>query len=143
MIEALVTLLGVLLLTRLAPDLLLSRLIHDWLAVRPARWLLRRSRQELIAWAIVAALLAFAGEYVLIIGGPQIAIGVAVDLAAYVDTMIAVATLASAARLQAITRWASPKLRTSNRPRSPRSRRVRPEQPAANDSEDRPPRLAA
>ena len=143
MIEALMLLLGAVLLMRRAPDLPLARLLHDWLAVRPARWLLRRSPQELIAWAIVAAVIVFAGEYVLIIGGPQIAIGVAVDLAAYVDAVIAAVTLASAVRMQAIAKWVVPRSRRPSRPRSPRSRRIRPERPAANDSDDRPARLAA
>lgn len=143
MIQAMALLLGAMLLIRAAPGLPLSRLLNEWLAVRPARWLLRRSRQELIAWAIVAALMAFAGEYVLVIGGPQIAIGVAVDLAAYVDTVVAVAALASIARVRALAAWLRPRARVRRRTRTPRVRRARAERPAANDSEDRPGLLAA
>jgi len=130
-------------LIRWAPGLPLSRLLHRWLAERPAAWLSRRTRQELIAWAIVAALLAFAGEYVLLIGGPQMAISLAVDLAAYVDAVIAVVTLASVARAQAVARWFGPRLARRSRPSGARARRIRRERPAANDSEDRPARLAA
>lgn len=141
MIEALMILLGVVLLIRCAPDLPLSRLLHGWVAVRPARWLLRRTRQEVIAWAIVAALLMVAGEYVVVIGGPQVAVGLAVELAAYVDTVIAVVALASAARMQAISKWVGLRVRSPARPRNRRTRQVRPQ--PANDSEDRPARLVA
>ncbi len=143
MIQAMILLLGAAMLIRMAPALPLSRLLSDWLAVRPARWLLRRSRQELIAWAIVAALIAFAGEYVLVIGGPQIVIGVAVDLAAYVDAVIAVAALASVARVRAIAAWLRPTAKVRPRARTPRVRRARTERKAANDSGDRPGMLAA
>lgn len=143
-IQILIMLVGAVVLIRLAPELPLSRWLSEWLAAKPARWLLRRSRQEMIAWAIVAALIAFAGEYVLIIGGPQMAVGLAVDLAAYVDAMIAVVTLASAARVQGMTRWF--KLRAmARRPRSRaiRARRTKCLQAPANDSEDGPRRRLA
>ena len=143
MIQAMVLVLGAAMLIRMAPTLPLSQLLGDWLAVRPARWLLRRSRQELIAWAIVAALIAFAGEYVLVIGGPQIAIGIAVDLAAYVDAVIAVAALASVARVRAIAAWLRPAARVRPRARTPRLRQARTERNAANDSDGRPRLLAA
>ena len=143
-IQILLLLLGAVALIRLAPQLPLSRSLSEWLAVKPTRWLLRRSRQEMIAWAIVAALLAFAGEYVLVIGGPQMAVGLAVDLAAYVDAMIAVVTLASAARVQGVARWFKLMAGVRRpRARATRSRRVRPTQPPANDSEDGPRQLVA
>ena len=143
-IQILIMLVGAVALIRLAPELPLSRWLSEWLAAKPARWLLRRSRQEMIAWAIVAALIAFAGEYVLIIGGPQMAVGLAVDLAAYVDAAIAVVTLASAARVQGAARWF--KLKTGvRRPRvrAARARRAKRYLPPANDSEGDPRRLAA
>ena len=143
MIQVMVLLLGVATLIRMAPTLPMSVLLSDGLAARPARWLLRRSRQELIAWAIMAALIAFAGEYVLVIGGPQIAIGLAVDLAAYVDAVIAVPALASVARVRAIAAWLRPTIRACPRARAPRVRRARAERKAANDSDDQPGMLAA
>jgi hypothetical protein len=143
-IQFLLLLLGAVALIRLAPELPLSRSLSEWLAAKPARWLLRRSRQEMIAWAIVAALIAFAGEYVLVIGGPQMAIGLAVDLAAYVDAMIAVVTLASAARAQGVARWFRLKAGVRRpRVRAIRTRRAKRLLPPANDSEDGPRRLAA
>ena len=139
MVTALVLLLGVIALVRRAPDLPLSRLLDEWLARRPAAWLLRRTRRELIAWAIVAVLFAFAGEYVLLMDGPQLALGFAVDLGAYIDAVIAVTTIASVARVRVATRWLvrAGKIAGVSRPRSrsPRRSRVRP---PANDDADRP-----
>ena len=137
MLYAMVMVLGASVLIRAAPDLPLSRLLEEWLVRRPAEWLLRRTRRELIAWAIVAMLFAFAGEYVLVLGGPQMAIAFAADLAAYADAVIAVATLASVARVRLTTRWLARgvQLARSGRPRSRGPRRFRARPPANDDAD--------
>jgi hypothetical protein len=125
-------------LVRLAPDLPLSLLLNDWLARRPAEWLLKRSRREVIAWAIVAGLVMFGGEYVLVLGGPHAALVLAADLAAYIDAMVAVATLASLMKGRAVAhRFAvrRPRLTARRRARSAKQRAVG--KPSSND-DDRP-----
>ncbi len=144
MVTALMILLGAIALQRAAPALPLSRVLNEWLARRPAAWLLRRTRRELIAWAIVAAMFAFAGEYVLALGGPQLALAFAVDLAGYVDAAIAVAALASVARLKIAAQWLARVDKAADRrlprPRAPRRARTRS---ASNDDADRPDTIIA
>lgn len=138
MFTSLVMLLAAVLLIRRQPGLPLSCFLLEWLARRPAAWLLRRSRREVIGWSIMAALLAFGGEYVLILGGPQAAMAFAVDLAAYVDALIAVATLASAARMRAGARWFAVRRTRGARPRTGRAPRRAVARKPSNDDDERP-----
>ncbi|WP_120717874.1 hypothetical protein [Tsuneonella amylolytica] len=135
--------LGAVLLMRTAPNLPVSRALHDLLAVRPAAWILRRSRIEMMAWAIATGILLLGGEYVLVLGGPHAVMAFAVDLAVYVDAFVAVTTLAAAARVQAGTRWLGLRKGRGARPRTKRSASRKTSRRPANDEEDRPAFLRA
>ena len=135
--------LGAVLLMHTAPNLPVSRALHDLLAVRPAAWILRRDRIEVMAWAIAAGILLLGGEYVLVLGGPQAVMAFAVDLAVYVDAFIAVTTLAAVARVQAGARWLGLGKARGARPRTKRTVNRKMSRRPANDEEDRPAFLRA
>lgn len=126
------------LLLRTAPELPLSRFLHEWLARRPAAWLLRRTRREVIAWSIATGLLMFGGEYVLVLGGPHAVLAFAADVAVYVDALIAVTTLASVVRTRAMAQWFAMRRLSGSRPRSKRATKRAALRKPSNDDEDRP-----
>lgn len=132
------------LLMRLCPDTDLSRTLHRHLIERPAAWLARLDRRQILVLVIAAGLLLAAGDLVVALGSAEIVLGYAADLAIYSDVVLAGLLLAAASRVRIASSIVRSRMRArvyAVRPRvgrvaTQRARRLpRPSGRAANDNE--------
>jgi hypothetical protein len=131
---------------RFGPPIPFRKLLHEHLVERPLRWLLTKRRHDILYLLIVTAMLLGGGE-VLLLMGPELALGFAADLALYVDVMAVSYLLAAVAgakaalravraRVTEISRRAARLLRSKGRRRT--SRVHRPPARADNDDDEHP-----
>jgi|GEM_PF-4016231 len=132
---------------RLWPDLPVARVLGGWLvvpvarrfaALTPGHWLL-----FLILSMAAGTVIWMGGDMVVVsaMGSPELAgVLMAVDVAAYLDAMLAALAVAGAVRGASLKLWVA---RLLPRPRSRRTRRVRTVREAANDDDPAGVRLVA
>lgn len=139
-----VILLSMTVLLRFSPDTEFARTIRRMFVEKPCRWMMARSRRELIQAAVLAGLFLFAGELVMMLGSAELVFAYALDLSLYIDAMVAAALLGAADMVRKVpfaVRLRRPARRPKPRSRARRSRPISGRQ-AAND-DDGPVRRAA
>lgn len=144
-----VTLLMLWLTLLVAGDTPVGRLLRRGLVEAPARWLLRRSRGDLLLMLLIVAgaaailwLMEDEGRLLLGMFGPEMVSALTmVEVSAWLDGLVTLVAMGSALRVRGVRQWVAMHLRIA-RPRAVRTRRVR-RPGAANDSEEGPAALAA
>ncbi|KQM20007.1 hypothetical protein ASE73_04445 [Sphingomonas sp. Leaf24] len=124
---------------RLWPDLPMAQALAALLVVPVARRMARLTPGHWLLFAIVSAaagaVLWMGGDMIVVsaMGAPELAGVIAmIDVAAYLDAVLAALAVASAVRGTAVRLWVG---RLLPRPRSRRTRRVRVARKAANDDD--------
>ncbi len=118
--------------------------MHRVLVERPAAWLARIRRSDMLLWLVILTVTAAViwlldneGRVILSMGLPEFAsFAAAVDVSALLDLAVVAIVAATTIRVRAIRTWLGGKIA----PRRPRARRphVRRTRKPANDDEERP-----
>lgn len=133
------TFIACIVILRLWPDLPLARVLAALLVVPVARRVARLTPGHWLLFAIISAaagtVLWMGGDIIVVsaMGTPELAgVLVMIDVAAYLDTVLAAFAVAGAVRGTAVRLWVA---RLLPRGRNRRTRRVRVARKAANDDE--------
>ncbi|MFM5907028.1 MAG: hypothetical protein ACKOPO_05515, partial [Novosphingobium sp.] len=90
----------VMLLVKLCPLTPMSRWINTAIVAPACKWLIHRSRRDIINVFVLCGILLFAGEVVMMLGSADLVFAYALDLSLYIDAIITVSVIGAASQLR-------------------------------------------